>query len=341
MKKLANSLFIPVLLCLISMSQQGMAQHDNCGCAGEYAGGVTTKITAVNPFTNKEEVMVVEERDGLYFWQGDIIVGEVGGVASRNVFFNNGFWTNNTIPYQIESGFPAWQVTRINDAAAEVSSVTNLNIIPRTTESIYVSVKTGTGCGAGIGMPSSGVRTISLSINCSYGSTMHEFLHTAGVHHEQTREDRDTYVTINFSNIQAGKEHNFAKNTTNNSDHGVYDYGSIMHYGAYAFAINTSIKTITTAGGQAIGQRTALSASDVAAVNRMYPACTSATLTYGGNIDNGRYKTSGQMNVNGDTDVGSFVLMSAGTKLIISPGAHIKSGVDGKVEFLIVGCNID
>ena len=226
MKSIINILFTPIFICLLLSSQQGLAQHDICNCSGEYtAGGVTTKITAVNPFTNKEEVMVVEERDGLYFWQGDIIIGKVDDVANRNVFFNHGFWTNSTIPYQIESGFPAWQVARIDSAAAEVSSVTYLNVIPRTTQTIYVSVQPGTGCGAGIGMPSSGVRTISLATGCSYGSTMHEFLHTAGVQHEQTREDRDTYVTINFTNIQPGKEHNFAKNTTDNSDHGTYDYG--------------------------------------------------------------------------------------------------------------------
>ena len=337
-------LLLPLIICLTMVSQQTKAQHtDICSCEAEYVpGDKTTKIKAINPFTNKEETFVVEERDGYYIWQGDIILGKIGEDVSRNIFQNSNFWTNNTIPYVIASGFSSTMINRINSAASTITSQTNLNVIARTTETIYVQVNPGSGCSSGIGMPSSGIRNITLSTGCSFGSTMHEFLHSAGIHHEQTREDRDTYVSINFGNIQAGREHNFFKNDVGWSDHGTYDYGSIMHYGAYAFAINTSIKTITTLGGQTIGQRTALSASDIATVNRMYPLCTASTLTYNStNIQPGRYKTSGAMNVGGDIPASTWALMSAGTQLTLTVGSSIKSGTDGKVELVLDGCNID
>ena len=38
----------------------------------------------------------------------------------------------------------------------------------------------------------------------SYGSTMHEMYHCLGFFHEQSRTDRDDYVTIMWDNIQAG-----------------------------------------------------------------------------------------------------------------------------------------
>lgn len=34
---------------------------------------------------------------------------------------------------------------------------------------------------------------------------MHEMLHAAGFMHEQNRPDRDKFVTVNYNNIQSGK----------------------------------------------------------------------------------------------------------------------------------------
>ena len=85
---------------------------------------------------------------------------------------------------------------------------------------------------------------------------LHEMFHTMGFWHEQTRIDRDAFVTVDWSNIMPGTEHNFFKNldpatnlptcdpstgatTFDDCDGGFpgvtfglpYDYQSIMHYG--------------------------------------------------------------------------------------------------------------
>ena len=47
---------------------------------------------------------------------------------------------------------------------------------------------------------------------------IHELLHAVGFAHEQTRPDRDQYVTIHYNNIQSGREHNFQRFLTSEAD---------------------------------------------------------------------------------------------------------------------------
>lgn len=49
-----------------------------------------------------------------------------------------------------------------------------------------------------------------------------------------------------------------------------YDYGSVMHYGEYAFARYRGRKTILSKSGQRLGQRNGLSALDKQQVRKLY-----------------------------------------------------------------------
>ena len=67
------------------------------------------------------------------------------------------------------------------------------------------------------------------------GVVIHEIGHAIGFFHEQSRPDRDNYVTIHYENIVKEMEFNFKKHsekelTTNNIP---YETASIMHYGSH------------------------------------------------------------------------------------------------------------
>ena len=68
----------------------------------------------------------------------------------------------------------------------------------------------------------------------------------SGLFHEQSRPDRDQFVTIFEENILPNIRYNFKKldNKTIDSRGFAYDYLSIMHYGKTAFSKNNKLITI-------------------------------------------------------------------------------------------------
>lgn len=104
------------------------------------------------------------------------------------------------------------------------------------------------------------------------GTIMHEILHSLGFHHQQCATNRDDYVLIVEENIKEGKLNNFVKYDKTVTDFDIpYDYGSILHYSSTAFSKNGE-KTIIPLQGEdiEIGQRRALSQSDIDKLNLMY-----------------------------------------------------------------------
>ncbi|KAK3710383.1 hypothetical protein QZH41_012310, partial [Actinostola sp. cb2023] len=96
--------------------------------------------------------------------------------------------------------------------------------------------------------------------------------HALGFYHEQSRPDRDQYVTINWNNINSNMKFNFNKypRSTIDSLGTPYDYGSVMHYDSHAFSNNRRPTIVAKQSGVTLGNRRYLSKIDIRQMNLMY-----------------------------------------------------------------------
>ncbi|CAH1793644.1 unnamed protein product, partial [Owenia fusiformis] len=140
----------------------------------------------------------------------------------------------------------------------------------------YVFLTSKDGCWSRVGMKG-GMQVTSLGPGCgSIGRIIHELLHVLGFYHEQSRSDRDRYITIIWKNILSDYSVNFHKR--NDKIYKMkYDLESIMHYQSNAFSKNEKLNTIEVKGsakrGMLLGQRKHLSAQDIYGIKKAYK-CT-------------------------------------------------------------------
>ncbi|CAM4573910.1 unnamed protein product [Leuciscus chuanchicus] len=187
----------------------------------------------------------------------------------------NQSWWDIPVPYELSINLSMNYRGVILRAFEQFRLKSCIDFKPRAAEEFYISVESREGCWSYIGRTSPGGQTLSIGNGCGIKAIVeHEFLHALGFYHEQTRYDRDDYVTIRYENIIRGYESYFNKSSENVSgtEGTPYDYHSVMHFDKNAFS-NGNGSTIITKNPEfqdVIGQLMEMSEYDALELNKLY-----------------------------------------------------------------------
>ncbi|CAJ0942366.1 unnamed protein product, partial [Mesorhabditis belari] len=191
-------------------------------------------------------------------------------------------WTDGRIPYTISSQYSSFSRSKIAEAIEEYRKLTCIDFAPKSAaDQDYIHIVPDDGCYSLVGRIG-GKQPVSLGDGCiQKGIIIHELMHAVGFFHEQSRADRDDYVTINWSNVESGLQDQFDKYSLNMIDHlgTKYDYGSVMHYAPTAFSKNGKSTIEPKESGVEIGQRIGFSEIDVFKINKLYDCPQLSTTT--------------------------------------------------------------
>jgi hypothetical protein len=228
------------------------------------------------------------QKNGKAIFQGDIVLEKVDAVTpqviqpSFGVAYSQYLWpkvgSQYQIPYIITSG--SGDLTNLNAAIAQFNKTfANIKFVARAAQTDYVNFyfdpSDNSGeCEATVGR-AGGEQQVGgsggSSNPCALGTILHEMGHTIGLWHEQSRPDRDTYVSVNYNNLIKGSISNFNQIYDNAQTSGtLYDYASIMEYPAFSFSRNGGPAIESIPAGIPLSNFIGYTATDIDGIERLY-----------------------------------------------------------------------
>ncbi len=223
-------------------------------------------------------------RNGKAIFQGDIVLEKVQTIDPQNpapsfgVDYAQYLWplvgAQYQIPYVIASG--SGDVSNLNAAIAQFNSTfSNIQFVAYTSQADYINFYYNPDdfsgeCEAIVGR-AGGEEQIGGSAACTVPTLLHEMGHIVGLWHEQSRPDRNAYVSVNYDNLIKGSISNFNQIYDNAQTFGtLFDYASIMEYPAFAFSRNGGPAIESIPAGIPLSNLSGYSATDIDGIERLY-----------------------------------------------------------------------
>ncbi|KAB7495623.1 Astacin [Armadillidium nasatum] len=179
-------------------------------------------------------------------FQGDIILPYLG----RNALTTAAPWDQGIVPYMFDRRSDRFFQEQVLNAMETMYELTNgcIRFVPRTQQGDFIAITSyADECFSAFGrIVGLGPHFVHLGPGCRQQATiLHELLHSLGFVHEQSRTDRDSYITVQYQNIIQRLRSQFDINR-HTTTYGVpYDYESIVHYRQYEFSMNGRPTIIT------------------------------------------------------------------------------------------------
>lgn len=282
--------FLVVIFCFLTFyacetEESGVIlQENNSSSKKNFIEGYVPE-GKVKTITLPNELKVFVDEAGNYFHE-DIVfpkqfidsISKQGpmtrGAAKRDYTL---YWTDNIIPYKIAPGFSSFEKNMIRQAITTIAENSCLEFVEATSKNknmIYFYPATSNGIYTNmIGKNPYGANEVHLQHSkFTDGHVMHEIMHCLGFCHEQSRSDRDNYITILFNNMHSDYTtlYQYRKEPRNVININSFDYKSIMLYDSYASSKNGKPTMLAKDGQKINGQLRSLSTGDIEALNLLY-----------------------------------------------------------------------
>jgi hypothetical protein len=317
---------LPVARSLSACPCSGNLTARDCGCGGSDPRMHPLLSDAVVPTTTTTTgapILRITDQTLLTLYKGND-ASDRDGVANYGDLIQDwrrgwNLWPSKDITYVVDDSVGNCERSTLVVALSVISDNTCMKFNP-ISQSVYLAsggntpalhiTDKGTGCFASLGYQSPGENVVNIGPGCvNVGTVLHLVLHALGMMHEHQRPDRDSYMSVVSTNIDANRiggnlgttkyDVVFGKATpgqswwTNLTEAKPFDYSSIMlngpcHYsvsedfggGSGACALEPSLRpnlpsknsSLTYLGApEDVGNRATMSAGDVYLLRLMYP----------------------------------------------------------------------
>ncbi len=242
-------------------------------------------------------------QQGRAIFQGDIDLGDADALHARwrggAVLDDVGKrWSDGIVPFEFAATVDVNTRAVCHDAMSAIEAVTAIDFVPRNGHADYIRFDEENlgfgGANSSIGRQG-GMQDINISEDAngdgiddtvSERTMIHELLHALGLWHEQSRPDRDLYVTIDWDCSIDDPQYQLEGSSL---ALGLYDFNSVMHYRTTSFCAyddangngvhdggegctcDTMSRANMIPGLNQTWSANTLSAEDVNTLHRMYP----------------------------------------------------------------------